>query len=341
MVGAAAGSFVNVLVWRLPRRQSIHDPRWSYCPHCETRLTLPDLIPLFSFLFLGARCRHCGARISWRYFWVEMLCAALWAVLWWQQMVAGSDVATFLAYVLFGTALIALAFIDFQHFIIPDELNVWLVVVAVVFAVYKMGVGDPTAWSHLGAALVPAFLWGAVLGTLIFLGVALFGRLLLGKDAMGHGDIKLARAVGALLPVGLALAAFGLSVVLGTLVGLVFIVWAHFASAGEEEEPQPEEPEPPGVLFLFGLLYLLWLDVFTLLLPPLRPPVDAAALRAARVLAPGWEPPDEAEEEAFEPTLTTIPFGPYLAVGALASMLFGGPIGQAMQAYLEWAGLGG
>ncbi|MCS6829495.1 MAG: prepilin peptidase, partial [bacterium] len=69
--GAVVGSFLNVLIYRLPRGLSIVKPR-SHCPSCKTELHARDLIPLLSFLWQRAKCRYCGARISWRYFWVEL-----------------------------------------------------------------------------------------------------------------------------------------------------------------------------------------------------------------------------------------------------------------------------
>ncbi|MEI6513355.1 MAG: prepilin peptidase, partial [bacterium] len=76
--GSVVGSFLNVLVWRLPRHESIVSPP-SHCPKCEHRLGPLDLVPLLSILFLRARCRYCKAPFSWRYFVVELVTALLWA----------------------------------------------------------------------------------------------------------------------------------------------------------------------------------------------------------------------------------------------------------------------
>src|SRR5579883_523174 len=81
--GICIGSFLNVVIWRLPRGGSIASPKWSYCPRCEQRLTAMDLIPVLSFLALRARCRYCKAPISWRYPAIELLTGLLFvAVVW-------------------------------------------------------------------------------------------------------------------------------------------------------------------------------------------------------------------------------------------------------------------
>ena len=77
VLGAAVGSFLSVCVHRLPKDESIVSPARSYCPACKAPLGVPDLVPLASFLALRARCRHCGARISWRYFALELVTGLL------------------------------------------------------------------------------------------------------------------------------------------------------------------------------------------------------------------------------------------------------------------------
>jgi leader peptidase (prepilin peptidase) / N-methyltransferase len=80
--GAVVGSFINVIICRLPNDQSIVFPP-SHCPKCKTKLRFWDLIPLFSFLLMGRKCRYCGEPVSWRYFWVELLTAVTFVGLYW------------------------------------------------------------------------------------------------------------------------------------------------------------------------------------------------------------------------------------------------------------------
>ena len=76
LFGLNVGSFLNVVIWRLPRGGSLSEPTWSYCPRCEHRLGALDLVPVLSFLALRARCRYCGSPISWRYPGIELLTGA-------------------------------------------------------------------------------------------------------------------------------------------------------------------------------------------------------------------------------------------------------------------------
>src|SRR5690348_2472797 len=108
--GAVIGSFLNVCIWRMPREESVVHPP-SHCPGCDRRLQAMDLVPLLSQLFLRARCRYCKARISWRYFWVELLTGLAFLALYlrlgpsgrWVELIAGC---------LFTAVLIVVFFID-------------------------------------------------------------------------------------------------------------------------------------------------------------------------------------------------------------------------------------
>lgn len=121
--GAIVGSFLNVLIYRMPLGMSVSTPP-SHCPRCKTRLGFWDNIPLLSFLFLRARCRYCLRPISWRYFTVELMTACLWVALFWRLSgETGVSWVNYVAHALFASVLVAVIFIDLDHFIIPDELN--------------------------------------------------------------------------------------------------------------------------------------------------------------------------------------------------------------------------
>ena len=117
-VGAFFGSFVNVVIYRLPRGLSISQPTFSFCPECKHRLTILDLVPILSWLFLGGKCRHCKKPVSPRYMVVEIIMASLWGLIWHQQMVVAGDWVTALAYVALASALVAAIFTDLQFYII-------------------------------------------------------------------------------------------------------------------------------------------------------------------------------------------------------------------------------
>lgn len=229
--GAAFGSFLNVVIYRLPRGMSLAQPP-SHCPKCQHPLGGLDLFPLLSFLFAGAKCRYCRAPIGWRYFMVELLMGTIWAALWWQLLVQGNDVARFIALAGFATALVAALFIDLEHFIIPDSINAIILLIGVLYNAWLISQG--AGWFTLGAITLPAALAGWIVGTLAMWVISFGGRVFLGKDAMGHGDIKLARGMGAVLFPVAALISFGLSIVIGLVFGIVSIVLARRAGTPEK-----------------------------------------------------------------------------------------------------------
>ncbi|MCS7065785.1 MAG: prepilin peptidase, partial [Fimbriimonadales bacterium] len=271
--GAAIGSFLNVLIYRLPRRLSIIFPP-SHCPACQHRLGVRDLVPLLSYLWQRGRCRYCRAPIAARYFLVELWSASVWGWLWWQHLVLDELPLRFLCYALACALLIAVFFIDLEHTIIPDELSLALLGMGLLHAGLVV---QPTEWSWArpGEVNLKNAFWSAEIGTGILCAIAVLGRVVFRRDAMGHGDIKLVRAMGALLLLPALLTACALAVAGGAIIGGIWLLWqsrrqmakgAAQAVSGEGEgEPPP--PEPIGSLLLMCLVYLLWLDVPLSLLP--------------------------------------------------------------------------
>src|SRR5438105_4249734 len=119
ILGACVGSFLNVCIYRLPLNLSVNQPRRSFCPSCKTQIPWHQNLPLISWLVLRGRCANCGARIAFRYFAVELLTALFFLIIWkafpWQIAIA---------YWVFIALVIAATFIDFEHFIIPDEITI-------------------------------------------------------------------------------------------------------------------------------------------------------------------------------------------------------------------------
>jgi leader peptidase (prepilin peptidase) / N-methyltransferase len=119
ILGACVGSFLNVCIYRLPRSLSINEPRRSFCPACKTQIPWHQNLPLVSWLLLRARCARCGAHIPIRYFLVELLTALSFFIIWksfpWQMAIT---------YWVLLALVIAATFIDFEHFIIPDEITI-------------------------------------------------------------------------------------------------------------------------------------------------------------------------------------------------------------------------
>ncbi|MBL8065045.1 MAG: prepilin peptidase [Chthonomonadaceae bacterium] len=340
-IGAAVGSFLNVVIYRVPRGLSVAKPTHSFCPKCKSRLTALDLIPILSWLFLGSKCRHCKAPVSSRYFWVEVINASLWAAIWWQQLCQanpvviasidkGHDLEMYgdpvraIAYMLFASALVAAIFTDLAHYIIPDQINAFLLFVGLAMNGIMIAQNRAEAW----AWGIPASIAGALTGIGVLWGIAFLGRIAFRKDAMGHGDIKMARGIGAVLFPFLSLVSFGVAVVFGAVTGLLVVVLRKVLptqpAQPEEEGDEPYEPESIGSLFKCGLGYLLCVDVIGLLFPKLYE---------------SWfgEDPYAIEEFEEEPQveLTMIPFGPSLAAGALAAVLFAKPLTSLVENYFR------
>jgi leader peptidase (prepilin peptidase)/N-methyltransferase len=317
-IGAFVGSFLNMVIYRLPRGLSFGEPKRSFCPKCKHSLDWPDLFPLLSWLSTKGRCRYCKEPVAVRYFLVELLNAFLFMGIWLRFMSGreNPDLISASCFALATSALVAIIFIDWELYIIPDELNAFLLVVGLAYAGLT---------KHFEAGV-----FGALLGWGLIWGIALLGRLVFGKDAMGDGDIKMMRGVGALIGPLLLLANVGIAVVLGLIGGVAGLLITGVASRqvdrfeAEEDEKAVPGPTPVWVVFFVGVWYLLCLDVIALFVKPLQEWVSK--ILPAEVVD---------EEDDWQPSATTIPFGPYLAAGALVCMLFGAQIEHAMKDY--WA----
>jgi len=226
--GAALGSFLNVVIYRLPRAESVVRPP-SHCFSCGARLGLLDLFPVLSYLLLRGRCRHCGARFSPRYAIVEAACGLL--------AVAAANLygLTLFALAVFVACLclVAILYIDLDYMIIPDEFVVIIAALGLGLDVWRLatGHGNPVSFADpmtIGApdtyrvVLLPGSLVGLLLGAGLLLFLGWVFEKIMGKPSMGGGDVKLAGAMGAWLGPGyLFLAYFLLAVVAGAVVGIV------------------------------------------------------------------------------------------------------------------------
>ena len=255
---------------------------------------------------------------------MELLTAITWSVFWWQNLVVGSDPVRFVALAAFATTLIACIFIDLYHYIIPDSLNAILLFIGLVYNGWLLTQGR--GWTVVGGVSIPAAIVGALTGIAVLWGIAFLGRVIFRKDAMGHGDIKLARGIGAVLFAGPALLSFGVAVVVGALLGVVQILARSKAEDQKEEDGESgEEAESIGGLVKAGIGYVLLVDVVALFVPSVERKWfgDAAG--------------EVEEEDDWKPGFTTIPFGPYLALGALLVAMFGPTFFAWLNAYWNWA----
>ncbi len=183
LFGLSVGSFLNVVIWRMPRGKSIVSPS-SRCPSCDTPIRPWDNVPIISYVLLRGKCRYCGARISPRYPLVEALNGGLWVLMYW-RFGPGWDLPFYLA---FSSALVAVTFIDLDFQIIPDYITLPGIPLGLIAGMLILP--DPGARAvDLGWK---ASLGGAALGFGMFYAIAILSR-----GGMGGGDIKLMAMVGA------------------------------------------------------------------------------------------------------------------------------------------------
>lgn len=199
LFGLAVGSFLNVVIYRLPREESLLFPS-SHCPYCGHPLSFFDLIPVLSFIFLKGKCRYCNHFISWRYPVIEVITAFLFLVLYFRFGLSFD----FLRGAYFGSFLVAAFFCDAFTGRIPDSLNLGGFIGGVLLNFLPGGLG----------------LRNMLLGALV-VGLPLLVLALLG--AMGGGDVKLGLASGIYLGPSNGLVMLFLSFILGGLIALLLL----------------------------------------------------------------------------------------------------------------------
>lgn len=213
LLGAAVGSFLNVVIYRVPEGLSLLHPP-SRCPRCKTRLRFYDNVPILGWLWLKGRCRYCATPIAVRYPLIELITALLFVF---TYAVFGPTLQT-LGYCLFLSWLLALTMIDFDRMILPNPLTQSGVIAGWIF---QMAIAfDQTAtWTGLLKGGMEAFM-ASILGLWLFDGIRWVGRLAFQQDAMGGGDPKLAALLGAWLGWPLMLVSAFLACVVGSIIGI-------------------------------------------------------------------------------------------------------------------------
>ena len=223
LYGLCIGSFLNVVIYRLPRNMSLAKPG-SHCTSCGYFLKWYDNIPVLSYLMLGGKCRSCKAHISFRYTAVELLNAVLWllaALFFWQQSPLYA-----VAVALACSLLICIGFIDLETMYIHDIL-VYLLALPAILAVIS-GVGG-SLWEHL---------IGFAAGGGAFLLFYLFSRWILKKEALGVGDILLVAVTGLFLGWKATL----LAVLTASLLACLIMIPAQILGKKEKHTEYPFAP---------------------------------------------------------------------------------------------------
>jgi leader peptidase (prepilin peptidase)/N-methyltransferase len=166
ILGASIGSFLNVCIYRMPRDLSVNEPARSFCPNCKYQIPWWHNLPLISWLVLRGKCGHCGARIAFRYFGVELLTGLLFLAVW-HRVWPGQWILALPLWVMVALFVVA-TFIDFEHYIIPDEITWGGAVAGVVLSLAipaLHGVRSPlegALWSVVGGATGYFLIWGVV-----------------------------------------------------------------------------------------------------------------------------------------------------------------------------------
>jgi leader peptidase (prepilin peptidase)/N-methyltransferase len=314
VLGLCIGSFMNVVIIRLPEGLSLWKPR-SHCMTCRTQIGWFDNIPVFSWLLLRGRCRHCKQSISIQYPVVELLCAllfllCLWRFAWTFELFCALILIVF---------VVPLTLIDAKHWILPFELTLPGIAAGLLCGLFR-------GWHGFEVALV-----GALAGFLAFRLLEYVGWLLFRKEALGGGDKYLLALLGAFLGWKALLSIVFFASLQGALFG--GFKWLLTGRAGPgaalSGEAEDDLPEPtflpafcrPGLRFWQRLGFI----PYAVLIQPI--PDD---------LTDEDEEEDSSAEE-WQPGATNMPFGPWLALAGLEYMLLAPTLHRLSEASaLSW-----
>jgi leader peptidase (prepilin peptidase)/N-methyltransferase len=256
MFGACWGSFLNVCIFRIPAELSVVKPR-SRCPKCGYNIKWFDNIPILSWLMLGAKCRGCKAPISARYPSIELLTAVLFTWVWLKHpaFVEGGLDFSFAAYWVLVFGLVLGSFVDIDEMWLPDRCTIGGMILGPIFSFLIPSMHGTEG--HV-AGLVQSLI-GLAFGFGLLWSVAFFGKLILKKDAMGFGDVKLMGALGAFLGFESIIFIVFVSSLLGSVIGVSLI-------AIGQKEWQSRIPFGPYIA-LAAIIWILggsgWWDAYT------------------------------------------------------------------------------
>jgi leader peptidase (prepilin peptidase)/N-methyltransferase len=365
LVGACVGSFLNVAIFRLPRRcLSVLRPARSFCPLCRHAIRWYENIPMVSWLALRARCSGCQAPIHWRYPLVELVTTVLWAWLAWRDLAGRVDSleawGVFAVHATFVSGLLVCTLIDWEFRIIPDEVDVpGILLTPLAVAAFPALLDHPpftelpdvagaAGWLHLH--LQSAFAWWGVEGVLGpletlarlpssapggyphlqgFAGAALgaaagagfifltgegFGRML-GKEAMGFGDVKYMGMIGALTGWQGVVTTILIACLAGSLGGIAYMFYSGRSRITGRDLEAWEDLTPLGQMAL------------RLTGAPRGVPVAADEVVPIR--------PGTGFLARFATGDPYVPFGPFLSVGAFVAAFWPGAVQRAWIAWVS------
>lgn len=238
LIGLFAGSFLNVLVDRLPKGESVIGGR-SHCDKCKRVLKWHDLIPLFSFIYLKGKCRYCHTSLSFYYPAVELVTGALFAGVFLFMgganinFIAIINIITFIYYLFIASSLIVIFFTDLKYGVIPDKILFPAILISFLYLL-------------LNTYYIIPFILAGVGAFLFFLALFLITK---GKG-MGFGDVKFVFLMGLILGFpGIAVALY-IAFLTGALIGCILIIWKKKKLAGAKI--------PFGPFLVFGTIISLF-----------------------------------------------------------------------------------
>ena len=249
LFGGVIGSFLNVCICRLPEGKSVVRPG-SRCPRCENPIAWYDNIPVFSWLMLNAKCRHCGEPISWQYPLVEALNAVLFFLVYWRfGLVPATPI-----YMILVSSLIVVTFVDFATWTIPNEITLPGIVIGLICSVVAMFY--PASGLRLEPLYAGVFdaLPGVVLGFGVLYLLDKATLLILKKPGMGMGDAKLLAMFGAFVGWKGVLLIIVLASFLGSVIGIIQVLIRKHRGAGQEDHYLQFGP----FLSVAGLIIILY-----------------------------------------------------------------------------------
>lgn len=204
LFGLTIGSFLNVCIYRIPKGESISFPP-SHCMGCGTRLKSFDLIPVLSYLLAKGKCRYCGDKISLQYPIIEILNAFIYFLLFYKFGLS----LLFIKYSILCSVLLVISIIDYNHKIIPNSINLFLLLYGIIFSIIDF------SFNNLTSNLLGLFIGGG-----LFLLIAIIT-----KGAMGGGDIKLVAVLGLLFGLKKILLIIFLSFIMGAIISILLLLF--------------------------------------------------------------------------------------------------------------------
>lgn len=235
LYGAIIGSFLNVCIYRIPRKKSIAFPS-SHCPSCGTNLKWYELAPIFSFILKKGKCKYCGKKISHDYLIVELLNPIIYLIIY---VNTGFTLELFFYATIFSL-LIIIAFIDIDHMIIPDSLVIYILSLTIIYKLvsYILYSKSPEILNSVG---------GLVFSSLLFIII-----IIVSKGGMGGGDVTLIGVLGFILGVKRIFLTIFLSFILGAIISIALLI----VKVKGKKDPIPFGP----FIILAFFMVLFWGD---------------------------------------------------------------------------------